>query len=81
MTDMSHPGIAYAETANTLVDRIVALIPAHPEIMSMDDPWALFKVPGFKCNDLQPSLFQASWALSKAQQQYKNSRKRKGDAK
>ena len=60
----------YESTADELVRRITKLIPDHPELIVMIDPWALFKVPGFKCDDLGPSLFQASWALRKAQQDY-----------
>ena len=58
---------AYSSTADALVERIRALMPAHPEIASMEAPWDLHKVPGFKCDDLEPSLFQASWALRRAQ--------------
>ncbi len=60
----------YAATADTLVERIVALIPQHPEILEMSDPWKLFKVEGFDCKDIGPSLFQASWALARAKEQY-----------
>lgn len=59
----------YEETASELVKRIAKLITSHPEILKMDDAMQLFKVPGFKCDDLQPSFFQASWALRKAQQE------------
>lgn len=60
------PADSYASTADQLVERIVALIPTHPEILRMNSAWDLFTVPGFECSDLQPSLYQASWALSKA---------------
>ena len=56
----------YTSTADELVNRISALIPSHPEILKIENPFDLFKVEGFKCDDLQPSLDQASWALSKA---------------
>lgn len=55
----------YQSTTEALVKRISVLIPAHPEIMDME-PFDLFKVDGFDCSDLQPSLAQASWALAKA---------------
>ena len=58
--------LVYVATADELVNRISALIPSHPEILSIENPFDLFKVEGFKCDDLQPSLAQASWALSKA---------------
>jgi hypothetical protein len=60
----------YAATADVLVERITALIPEHPEILTMNSAWDLFKVEGFNCNDIGPSLFQASWALKKAQQDF-----------
>lgn len=56
----------YASTADDLVARIVALIPSQPQILTLDSAWDLFKVPGFECADLQPSLYQASFALAKA---------------
>lgn len=57
---------SYETAADELVMRIRKLIPDNPSIVDMSDPWSLFKIPGFKCDDLQPSLFQASWALQKA---------------
>lgn len=65
--------MTYAGVADQLVERIDALVPEHPEILSMDDPWKLFAVPGFKCDDLQPSMAQAGWALAQVKQ-------RRGDA-
>jgi len=61
----------YVEVADTLTDRILKLIPDNPSILDMDDAWGLFKVEGFESNDLQPSLYQASFALAKAKQLYK----------
>jgi len=58
--------LVYVSTADELVNRISALIPSRPEILKIENPFELFKVEGFKCDDLQPSLAQASWALSKA---------------
>ena len=62
----------YESTADELKDRILKLIPDNPQILEMEDCWDLFKVEGFKCNDLQPSLFQAGWALAKAKQEYQS---------
>jgi hypothetical protein len=62
---------AYGDTIVTLRARILALIPEHPEIMDMEDPWRLFKVPGFRSDDLGPSLAQASGALASAQHIYR----------
>jgi hypothetical protein len=56
----------YNDTANKLADRIVASVPRE-KLLAMTDPWELFKVDGFNCDDLGPSLFQASWALREAQ--------------
>lgn len=64
----------YESTANELANRILALLPDHPELRTSTDPWQLFKVPGFKCDDLQPSLAQAAWALGEAQGRYSASR-------
>lgn len=59
----------YAGVGEELKRRIVALIPDHPEIMEFDDPWPLFKVDGFKCDDLGPTLAQAAVALRHAQRE------------
>lgn len=64
----------YSKTADELVARITALIPDHPEIMDMESAWDLFDVDGFKCDDLQPSMFQAGWALQKSKQDFARSR-------
>jgi hypothetical protein len=67
--------LAYEATANELCRRIAALIPEHPEILTLESAWDLFKVPGFKCDDLQPSLAQASAALAFAQREYRETRR------
>ena len=56
----------YAQTADELTHRIVALIPDNPHILTMESAWDLFKVEGFDCKDIGPSLAQAQWALSNA---------------
>lgn len=56
---------AYEKTANVLVDRMVAALKANPGV-KVDDCWGMLKVPGFKCDDLSTSFFQAAWAFSKA---------------
>lgn len=61
----------YVASATKLSDRILALIPANPSILQMNDAWDLFKVDGFKCDDLAPSLAQAGFALRDAQRRYK----------
>ena len=59
---------SYETTADELIERIRKLIPANPHILEMQDAFDLFQVPGFDCDDLGPSLFQASWALSRAKE-------------
>lgn len=56
----------YTGTAEILKDRIFALIPDHPEILEMDKSGGLFRIEGFNCGDLAPSLAQAQWALGRA---------------
>jgi hypothetical protein len=53
----------YESIADALTERIVAL---GPRILDIEDAWGLFKVEGFKCDDLAPSLYQAQFALGKA---------------
>lgn len=65
----------YVSTAEKLVERITALVPQHPEILSMESCWDLFKVPGFKCDDLGPSMAQAGWALAKAKRRMRPNEK------
>ena len=57
----------YSSICDNLVTRIEALVPAHPEILTMRDVWDLFKVPGFRCDDLGPSMAQAMAALQEVQ--------------
>ena len=61
----------YAETADELARRILTLIPDHPEILTINEAWDLFKVPGFRCDDLGPSYMQAVSALAKARHLYR----------
>lgn len=58
----------YTACADELTKRIAALIPTHPEILTMESPWDLMKISEFKYNDLQPTFFQAAFALKKAVQ-------------
>lgn len=63
---MSDERDLYGFTADTLTQRILALIPEHPEVLTLTDAWGLFKVPGFDCADLQPTMAQAYAALANA---------------
>lgn len=47
------------------MERIAELAETRPEVLELTSVWDLFKVPGFYCDDLQPSLAQAQWALMK----------------
>ena len=66
------PSAGYEHTANTLRDRILALISGHPEILEMREPSELYQIVEFNCNDLGPSLSQAQWALGRAKQEWKS---------
>lgn len=61
---------SYEETADELANRILALIPGHLEILSISDPFELFRVEGFSCKDLEPSFAQACWSLGNAKKLY-----------
>ena len=72
MSDNKEP---YADTADKLTDVILGLIPTNPSILEMGSPWDLFKIEGFRCEDIQPSLFQAGWALANAKRIYELNQK------
>jgi hypothetical protein len=57
--------------AKELADRILALIPKHPEILGITDLHDLFKVDGFKSADLDLTYAQAAWALRNAKKRAK----------
>lgn len=60
----------YQTTAEELANRIYDLIPQNPSILDMQDVFDLLKIPGFKCDDIAPSLAQAGFALDKAKRMY-----------
>jgi len=60
----------YNYVGDELLNRILKLIPQHKEILEMAEPFDLFKIKEFECSDLQPSLAQAQWALTKAKLLY-----------
>jgi hypothetical protein len=62
----------YYAILDELIERIEALVPAHPEILELKDAWGLFKIPGFDCSDLEPSLAQASVALAEAKKRHRD---------
>jgi hypothetical protein len=61
---------SYESTGQELVKRIKALIPNNTHILTMTECWDLFKVPGFKCDDLDVTMAMADAALSIAKRQY-----------
>ena len=65
---------SYESIADELKDRILKLIPDHPEILTLESSWDLLSVDGFKCNDLDPSMAQAGWALATARREWKENR-------
>ncbi len=68
----------YETVAQELKRRILALIPDHPEILEMTDAWDLFKIPGFNCSDLDPSLAQADAAFVHAKAEFRLSHSSSG---
>ncbi len=63
---MSTAAINYEAAADKLVQRMLQTFEAHPDAAQLDDVWKMLKVPGFNCDDIGPSLFQAGWAFSMA---------------
>ncbi len=57
----------YNTAARILRDRILVLIPAHPEILTFETAWQVTEMPVFKHEDLDPTLAQTTWALFAAQ--------------
>lgn len=62
--------MSYASVGEAMVTRILESMRLHPEVAQLDDAWGLFKVPGFKCDDLGPTYAQAAAALARAKQLY-----------
>jgi hypothetical protein len=60
----------YEQQAQSFADRIEAAISNHPEILTMSDPFKLFKVPGLDCSNVD-TFMQASAALALAQTRWK----------
>lgn len=59
----------YEKTADELVNRILVIAPENKEkLLTMEDPFELFKINGFSCSDIEPSFAQACWALQKAKE-------------
>ena len=61
----------YEATTNELRDRILALIPEHPEILDIESLFDLYDIDGFECDDLQPSMGQARRALESAKKAFR----------
>ncbi|MCK4500558.1 hypothetical protein KAU11_08670 [Candidatus Babeliales bacterium] len=63
--------LPYHTTINELVARIEFLVPNNPQILKLESVFGLFKIDGFKCDDLNPSLAQAQGALSFVKNRHK----------
>lgn len=50
----------------TFIERILAILPIHPEILESRDPWKLFDVEEFHCKDLDLTYAQAQLAFDEA---------------
>lgn len=61
----------YKDGADELKRRILALIPDNPKILRLESVWDLLDVPGFKCDDLQPTHTQAAAALAAARSEWR----------
>jgi hypothetical protein len=68
----------YDKTSEALVERIERLVPSHPEILEMRNPFDLFSIAEFDCADLAPSLYQGSEALKEVKRRH--SEKKEGTA-
>jgi len=55
----------YQATIEILYERIVKLLPQHPEILEMQSPFELFKIKEFNTLGLDTTLAQAVAVLSK----------------
>lgn len=56
----------YQQRADRLVELLLSHAKTHPEILTLEDPFDLFKISAElreKINALDISLAQASWAL------------------
>jgi hypothetical protein len=60
----------YEQDADILTKRILDLIPGNLHILQLENPYDLFQIEGFKCDDLNPSLIQVNYALAKAKYLY-----------
>jgi hypothetical protein len=74
MTTGSAAAKAYSDAADALVIRMLESFEAHPEAAELESVWDMLKVTGFKCDDIGPSLFQASWAFGKAKALFRERR-------
>lgn len=63
---------SYINDTEEAKSRILAAIPDHPEILEIKDPFDLFGIPGLNFDGLELSLFQAEFAMKKAQAEYQS---------
>jgi hypothetical protein len=58
--------MSYESNAIIFMNRVMALIPENPHILTMESPSELLKIDGLEYEDLGLSFYQASWALGQA---------------
>jgi len=73
--DLEEMARHYEKCGQSLKSRILALIPKHKQILQITDPFELFRIPGFKCDDLEPTLAMADAALAQAKYDYQTNQR------
>ena len=70
----------YTNTGNQLAQKIQDLIPTHPQILIMEDPFLLTSIPELQeaIQALQPSMGQAQWALGHAKAKHRDTQGKDG---
>lgn len=53
-----------------VAERIEALLPSHPEVLTAENAAALLKIDGFKVDDIAPTGIQVSVALDAVRAKY-----------
>ena len=66
--------VNYFISGDILVERILKAIPEHPEILTLDSPFGLYKIPNLKMDDLELTLGTASAALGIARKRWLESK-------
>ena len=61
---------SYSSVRSTLRDRLLILIPRHPEILTLGSISGLLAIPEFEFTDLAPSRAQVAWSLAAARREW-----------